>query len=245
MSDENVILQVEDLNVHYRDLQALYGVSLSVKKGSIVSIIGSNGAGKSTLLGAITGINKPTSGRIVFNGAEVGGKLTSKIVAKGVTMSPEGSRIFERMTVMENLLLGAYLPKARKKKDESLQRVFSLFPVLSEKSKQPATFLSGGQRQMLSIARALMADPQVVLCDEVSLGLAPIVIKDIYEKIREINRDGMTFILVEQDVRRSLKYSDYSYVMIKGKIVMEGPSVDLLKIEDEVKDAYFGINKYA
>jgi len=243
--DRMSILRVEGLNVHYGDLQALHNININISRGSIVSIIGSNGAGKTTLLGAITGINKPTSGRIVVCGEDVGGMQTNKIVAKGVTMSPEGSRVFEKMTVMENLLLGAYLPKARKKREASLKRVFDLFPDLKEKTNQPATFLSGGQRQMLAVARALMADPEVVLCDEVSLGLAPVIIKDIYEKIREINGEGMTFVLVEQDVRRSLKYSDYSYVLVKGRIVMEGPSAELLRVENDVKEAYFGINKYA
>jgi branched-chain amino acid transport system ATP-binding protein len=242
---ENSILKIEDLNVHHGALQALYDVNMTVRRGSIVSIIGSNGAGKSTLLGAIAGLNKPTSGKIVLNDAEIGGIQTNKIVAKGVTLAPEGSRVFEKMTVLENLLLGAYLPKARGKKEESLQRIFDLFPALEEKSKELASFLSGGQRQMLAIARALMASPDVVMCDEVSLGLAPVIVKDIYGKIKEINRDGMTFVLVEQDFRRSLKYSDYCYVMVKGKVVMEGPSADLLKVEDDVRDAYFGINKYA
>jgi len=245
MNQENVILKVENLDVHYRDLQALHNVSLSVQKGSIVSIIGANGAGKTTLLGTITGINKPTKGKIIFNNEEIGGKQINKIVAKGITLSPEGSRVFEKLTVLENLLLGSYLPRARKKKDESLQKALELFPMLKEKLKQPATFLSGGQRQMLSIARALMTDPQIVLCDEISLGLAPIIIKGVYEKIKEINGEGMTFVLVEQDVRRSLRYSDYSYVMVKGKIVMEGPSSDLLSVESDVNDAYFGVDKYA
>jgi branched-chain amino acid transport system ATP-binding protein len=241
--EDNVLLKVENLEVHYGDLQALYGVSLRISKGSIVSIIGSNGAGKSTLLATITGINKPTKGRITFKDEDISGIRTHKIVSKGITMSPEGSRVFEKMSVEENLLMGAYLPRARRKKEELLKRVYGLFPALKEKSGQLATYLSGGQRQMLAIGRALMVDPEVILCDEVSMGLAPVIVKDIYHKIREINQEGMTFILVEQDVKRSLKYSDYSYVMVKGKIVMEGPSSQLP--EEEVKDAFFGIHKYA
>lgn len=237
------ILKVEKLNVHYGDLQALHNVSLNIPKGSVVSIIGSNGAGKSTLLNAICGINKPTSGQILFNNERIGGLQTNKIVARGITMSPEGSRVFQSMSVKENLLMGAFLPHARRKKDETLEKIYEIFPVLKEKAGQLATFLSGGQRQMLAVGRAIMSDPQVILCDEISLGLAPVVIKDIYQKIREINGQGMTFVLVEQDVKRSLKHSDYSYVMVKGKIVMEGPSSQLP--EDEVKDAYFGMNKYA
>ena len=239
----NVLLTVANLDVHYGDLQALYNVSLRIPQGSIVSIIGSNGAGKSTLLGTITGINKPTSGRITFKSEDISSIQTHKIVSKGITMSPEGSRVFEKMSVEENLLMGAYLPRARKKKREMLKRVYELFPVLKEKSGQLSTYISGGQRQMLAIGRALMVDPQVILCDEVSMGLAPVIVKDIYHKIREINREGMTFILVEQDVKRSLRYSDYSYVMVKGRIVMEGPSSQLP--EEEVRDAFFGIHKYA
>ena len=237
------LLTVENLDVHYGDLQALYNVSLQISPGSIVSIIGSNGAGKSTLLGTITGINKPTRGKITFKSQDIGSVPTHTIVAKGITMSPEGSRVFEKMSVEENLFMGAYLPNARRKRQELLKRVYGLFPALKEKSGQLATYLSGGQRQMLAIGRALMVDPEVILCDEVSMGLAPVIVKDIYHKIREINREGMTFVLVEQDVKRSLKYSDYSYVMVKGKIVMEGPSSELP--EDEVKDAFFGIHKYA
>ena len=242
-NNESIILKANNLNVHYGDLQALHDVSISIKKGSIVSIIGSNGAGKSTLLNTIIGINKPTSGRITFNNEEITGMLTNRIVSKGITMSPEGSRVFQKMSVKENLLMGAYLPHARKKKEELLAKVFELFPVLKEKSAQLATYLSGGQRQMLAIARAIMSEPQLILCDEISLGLAPVIIKDIYQKIKEINSEGMTVVLVEQDVKRSLKYSDYSYVIVKGRIVMEGPSSELP--ENEVKDAYFGVNKYA
>lgn len=242
-NQQNIVLQTEGLNVHYGDLQALHEVSISIKKGSVVSIIGSNGAGKSTLLNTIVGINKPTGGRITFCGEDITGMLTSSIVAKGITMSPEGSRVFQKMSVEENLLMGAYLPQARKKKGELLQKAYELFPVLKEKSSQLATYLSGGQRQMLAIARAIMSEPQLILCDEISLGLAPVIIKDIYQKIKEINSEGTTVVLVEQDVKRSLKYSDYSYVMVKGRIVMEGPSSELP--ENEVKDAYFGVNKYA
>ncbi len=243
IKNDEMFLKAENLDVHYGDLQALHDVSLSIKKGSIVSIIGSNGAGKSTLLNTIVGINKPTKGRITFKNEDITGKLTSRIVAKGITMSPEGSRVFQNMSVRENLLMGAYLPKARKTKDEMLVKVYDLFPVLKEKSEQLTTFLSGGQRQMVAIARAIMSNPDVIFCDEISLGLAPVVIKDIYQKIKEINKEGMTFVLVEQDVKRSLKYADYSYVMVKGRIVMEGVSASLP--ESEVKDAYFGVNKYA
>jgi branched-chain amino acid transport system ATP-binding protein len=243
MSDTGSILKIDNLNVHYGDFQALYDVSMEIKKGRVTSIIGSNGSGKTTLLNTVMGINKPTSGSVTLNGKDISGMRTSKIVADGVTMSPEGSSIFEDMTIKENLFMGAYLPHARKRKNELVEKAFSLFPDLREKSEQLASLLSGGQRQMLSIAKAIVTDPQVIICDEISLGLAPVIIKDIYKKIKEINAAGMTVLLVEQEVKRSLKHSDYSYIMVKGKVVMEGVSGELP--EEEVSSAYFGINKYA
>ena len=241
--NDQALLSVANLDVHYGDLQALHNVSLHIPKGTIVSIIGANGAGKSTLLRAITGLNKPSRGKVTFRNEDITGVSTHDIVSRGITMSPEGSRVFEKMTVEENLLMGAYLSRARKKRRELLKKVYALFPVLQDKSGQLATYLSGGQRQMLAVGRALMVDPEVILCDEVSLGLAPVIVKDIYHRIVEINREGMTFILVEQDVKRSLRYSHYSYVMVKGRIVMEGRSDQLP--EEQVKEAYFGISRYA
>ncbi|KUO63010.1 MAG: ABC transporter ATP-binding protein [Gracilibacter sp. BRH_c7a] len=243
MTNDNVLLAIDKLNVHYRQFQALYDVSVKIKKGSIVSIIGSNGAGKSTLLNTILGINRPTSGSVTFMDQRIDGLPTNRIAAKGLSMSPEGSRVFPNLTVKENLLMGAYIPQARKNKEAMLEKAYDLFPVLKEKSKQEANYLSGGQRQMLAIARAIMAGPKILFCDEISLGLAPVVIKDIYKKIQEINDEGITIVLIEQDVKRSLKYSDYSYVILKGNIVMEGKSSELPV--EEVTDAYFGENKYA
>jgi len=237
------ILEVDRLNVHYGDFQAIFDMSMRFQRGRIISIIGSNGAGKSTLLNSIMGLHKPTSGKVTFEGQDVSSLKTSEIVGRGISMSPEGSMIFESMSVMENLLMGAYLPRAKAKRDEHLEKVYTLFPVLKEKSAQLATFLSGGQRQMLALSRAIMSNPKVIICDEVSLGLAPIIIKDIYDKIKDINAEGITVVLVEQEVKRSLRYSDYSYVVVKGRVVMEGASCELLL--EEVQDAYFGINKYA
>jgi branched-chain amino acid transport system ATP-binding protein len=243
MRKGGIMLEIMRLNVHYGSFQALHNISLQVRQGSVVSIIGSNGAGKSTLLNTILGFNKPSSGAITFLGDRLNGMLTHKIVEKGLTMSPEGSKVFQKMTVKENLLMGAYLPHARRYKDETLKLVYELFPVLQEKAQQGASYLSGGQRQMLAISRAIMSKPKLLVCDEISLGLAPVIIKDIYHTIQKISQRGLTIVLVEQDVRRSLQYSDYSYVMLKGKIVLEGSSGELN--EDEVKDAYFGMNKYA
>jgi branched-chain amino acid transport system ATP-binding protein len=243
MMNDNIILEVKNINVSYGDFQALHNISLKIKRGSIISIIGSNGAGKSTLLNTILGINKPTSGTISFLSDDIEGMLTHEIVAKGISLSPEGSKVFPKMTVKENLIMGAYLPHVRKNKEVMLEKAYTLFPVLKEKSEQEATYLSGGQRQMLAIARAIMSEPKLLFCDEISLGLAPVIIKDIYMTIKQINREGITIVLVEQDLKRSLKYADYSYVMLKGKIVMEGKSSELQ--EQEVGDAYFGVNKYA
>jgi branched-chain amino acid transport system ATP-binding protein len=243
MSDASGILKIERLNVRYGDFQALHDVSMEIVKGRVTSIIGSNGSGKTTLLNTVMGINKPVSGTITLNGKDITGMRTSKIVAGGVTMSPEGSSIFEDMTIKENLLMGAFLPHARKRKEELIEKALSLFPVLRENPGRLASFLSGGQRQMLSIAKAIVTDPQILICDEISLGLAPVIIKDIYKKIKEINDAGVTVLLVEQEVKRSLKHSDYSYIMVKGRVVMEGVS-DELPME-EVNNAYFGINEYA
>lgn len=243
INDKEYILTIDKLNVLHGDLQAIFDVSMRFEKNSLTSIIGANGAGKSTLLSTIMGIHKPASGVITFEGEPITGLQTSKIASRGIAMTPEGSRVFEDMTVMENLLMGAYLPAAKKKKALQLEKVFDLFPILKEKSSQLATFLSGGQRQMLAIARAIMMDPKLIICDEVSLGLAPVIIKDIYHKLTEINETGVTFILVEQEVKRSLKYCNFSYVMVKGQVVMEGKSSELPV--DEVNDAYFGINRYA
>ncbi len=243
MSNANEFpLQVKNLDVHYGDLKALFDVSMDIPKGGIVSIIGPNGAGKSTLMNTICGLNKPTKGEIVLNDKRIDGLQPNKIVRLGVSMAPEGSRVFQNMSVLENLLMGAYKHEARKKKDELLEKNFEFFPVLKEKANQLATFLSGGQRQMLAIARALMADPDIILCDEISLGIAPIIVKDIYQKIKEVNQAGITFLIVEQDVKRSLKHASYSYVLVKGRIVMHGISSEL--DEEEVKKAYFGV-KYA
>ena len=244
MSEKDIILKVEDIEVKYGDFLAISDLSMEVERGKITTIIGANGAGKSTLLDTIMGINKPTKGKIYMEGKDITKMKTNAIVRTGISMAPEGSLVFEGMSVKENLLMGSYVPDSRKKRAELFERVYGLFPVLKEKEKQAATFLSGGQRQMLAIARALMADPKIVICDEISLGLAPVIINDIFDKVKDINKEfGTTFIIVDQEVQRSIDNSDYSFVMVKGNIVMEGePS----KLDvDEVKDAFFGMNKYA
>ena len=236
------LLEVNHIDVHYGDFLALKDVSIHVEPGTIVSLIGANGAGKSTIMNTICGLNKPTKGDIIFDGQNIAGKNPNQIARLGLSMAPEGSHCFERMTVQDNLLMGAYLAK----KDERMQRlenVYKLFPILKEKANQMSTFLSGGQRQMLAIGRGIMTQPKILLCDEISLGLAPVVINDIYEKLKEIADTGLTMLIVEQDVNRSLKSSDYAYVVLEGKIVMQGKSKELSV--DEVNDAYFGINTFS
>lgn len=236
------LLEVNHIDVHYGDFLALKDVSIHVEPGTIVSLIGANGAGKSTIMNTICGLNKLTKGDIIFDGQNIAGKKPNQIARLGLSMAPEGSHCFERMTVQDNLLMGAYLAK----KDERMQRlenVYKLFPILKEKANQMSTFLSGGQRQMLAIGRGIMTQPKILLCDEISLGLAPVVINDIYEKLKEIADTGLTMLIVEQDVNRSLKSSDYAYVVLEGKIVMQGKSKELSV--DEVNDAYFGINTFS
>lgn len=244
MSEKDIILKVEDIEVKYGDFLAISDLSMEVERGKITTIIGANGAGKSTLLDTVMGINKPTKGKIFMEGNDITKMKTNAIVRTGISMAPEGSLVFEGMSVKENLLMGSYIPESRKKRAALFERVYGLFPVLKEKENQAATYLSGGQRQMLAIARALMADPKIVICDEISLGLAPVVINDIFDKVKDINQEfGTTFIIVDQEVQRSIDNSDYSFVMVKGNIVMEGEPSKLNV--DEVKDAFFGMNKYA
>ena len=219
------LLEVKNIDVHYGDFLAIKDVSLNVEPGTIVSLIGANGAGKSTIMNTICGLNKPTAGDIVFDGQSIAGKKANQIARLGLSMSPEGSHCFEKMTVQDNLLMGAYLA------------------ILKEKANQTATYLSGGQRQMLAIGRGIMTKPKILMIDEVSLGLAPVVINDIYDKLKEIADTGLTMLIVEQNVTRSLSVSNYAYVILEGKVVMEGKSSELN--EDAVNDAYFGINDFA
>ncbi len=241
MSDKEKLLEVTGLDVFYGDLQAIKNINIEVSRGDMVSLIGANGVGKSTLLQAIMGLNKPKNGSVKWKGKEITGLATNKIAQMGIAMTPEGSHIFEDMTVYENLLLGAYPKHAKARREESKAMVYKTFPVLKEKEKQLATFLSGGQRQMLAIARAMMASPELIICDEISLGLAPIMIKDIYASLHTINETGVSFLLVEQETRRALRNSNYSYVIVHGQVVMEGPSNTLS--EEKIAEVYFGVEQ--
>jgi branched-chain amino acid transport system ATP-binding protein len=235
----NLALKVSELDVHYKDFQALWNVSLEVKEGEIVSVIGANGAGKSTLLNTVSGLLTPTRGTVEFFGDRIDGEPPHKTVPRGITLVPEGRRIFPRLTVYENLIMGSYTPRKRDKRDEGMNRLYELFPVLKARRNQMGNTLSGGEQQMLALGRALMSAPRLILCDEISLGLAPVVIKSIYKRLEHINQNGITIVLVEQDVKRSLKAANRAYIMLEGKTVLEGDPSSLS--EEEVKKAYFGI----
>jgi branched-chain amino acid transport system ATP-binding protein len=233
------LLEVNDIHAHYGGIEALKGVSLSVDEGEVVTLIGSNGAGKSTTLRAITGLTPASSGSVVIDGEDVTRVPAHEIVDRGIALSPEGRRCFPRMTVRENLDLGAY----RRSKDTGvaadLERVFELFPRLKEREKQKAGTMSGGEQQMLAMGRALMANPKVLLLDEPSMGLAPNLVQRIYETIAEINRGGMTILLVEQNANYALDVSRRGYVLETGRVVLEGES-DMLRTDPEVQRAYLG-----
>jgi len=236
---EGAVLKVSQLDVHYGDFQALWGISLDVQKGKVVSIIGANGAGKSTLLKTISGLLSPNRGSIEFLGESISHLRPHETVARGISLVPEGRRLFPRLTVFENLLIGSYAPRSRSNRDRALGKVYKLFPILKERARQMANTLSGGEQQMLAIARALMSDPSLILFDEISLGLAPLIIRNIYQQVREINQEGITVVLVEQDVKRSLKAASLAYILLEGKVVLQGEPSTLT--EETVRKAYFGL----
>ncbi len=235
------MLRLEDVHTYYGNIHAIKGLSLRVDQGEIVTLIGSNGAGKSTTLMTISGIIRPRTGKIFFQEEEITGALTDRIVKLGITQVPEGRMIFPRLTVYENLLMGAYLRKDRKgiKMDE--EHAFELFPILKERRKQAGGTLSGGEQQMLAIARALMARPRLLLLDEPSLGLAPIVVENIFEVISQINSGGTTILLVEQNAQMALQVAHKGYVLETGRIIMQGPSRELME-NPKIQSAYLGID---
>jgi branched-chain amino acid transport system ATP-binding protein len=232
------LLEVEDLRVSYGKIEAVKGISFSVEAGQVVTLIGTNGAGKTTTLRTLSGLLRPTSGRVLFDGQPIEKVPAHKIVALGLAHSPEGRHIFPRLTIEENLKLGAYLRKDSDGIAKDIQRAYDLFPILGERRKQAAGTLSGGEQQMLAMGRALMAQPTVLLLDEPSLGLAPLVVKQIFGVIRELNeRDGMTVFLVEQNAYHALKLAHRGYVMVTGTITMTGTGKELLD-HPQVKAAY-------
>ena len=233
------MLKIENLHVNYGGIQALRGISMEVPDGKIVTLIGANGAGKSTTLRTITGLVKAASGSIQLDGEELLGKPIDKIVTTGIAMSPEGRRVFPDMTVLENLKIGAYLRKDKAEIEKDIQWVYSLFPRLEERSWQLAGTLSGGEQQMLAVGRALMSRPKILLLDEPSLGLAPLVVQDIFTIIKEINRQGVTVLLIEQNANMALKIADLAYVLETGTITLSGTGAEVLA-DERVKEAYLG-----
>lgn len=233
------MLKIEDINVYYGNIQALKGVSMEINEGEIVTLIGANGAGKSTLLKTISGLLKPKQGKVLFEGDSIGGRAAQAIVKMGISHVPEGRRVFANMTVAENLELGAYLRKDKDGIHKDMEKVYELFPRLLERIKQQAGTLSGGEQQMLAMGRALMAKPRLLLLDEPSMGLAPLLVKQIFNIIQEISESGTTILLVEQNANLALSIADRAYVVETGRIVLSGNAEELTSSE-EIKMAYLG-----
>ncbi|MCM3694068.1 ABC transporter ATP-binding protein [Neobacillus niacini] len=233
------MLKIEDINVYYGVIHALKGVSLEINQGEIVTLIGANGAGKSTLLKTISGLLKPKNGNILFEGQSISGKVAQSIVKQGLSHVPEGRRVFANMSVEENLELGAYLRKDKQGIKDDFEKVYKLFPRLLERRKQLSGTLSGGEQQMLAMGRALMARPKLLLLDEPSMGLAPLLVKTIFQIIEEINKSGTTILLVEQNANMALSIADRAYVIETGKIVISGSSEELNQ-SDQIRMAYLG-----
>ena len=233
------MLEVKDLEVYYGAIHAVKGISLRVEDGQIVTLIGSNGAGKSTTLHTISGLIKPRSGNILFDGTDITGTPAHKIVASGLVQVPEGRHVFANMSVMENLDMGAYLRKDKDGIEKDKKKVFELFPRLFERKNQLSGTLSGGEQQMLAMGRALMERPRVLLLDEPSMGLAPLLVKEIFSIIKTINEEGTTVLLVEQNANMALSIADYAYVLETGRITLSGPAADL-SASESVRKAYLG-----
>jgi branched-chain amino acid transport system ATP-binding protein len=239
MSEES-LLKVNRIDVFYGSLQVLWDVSLTVRAGEIVALIGSNSSGKSTLLRTISGFLRPSNGNIEFKGKRIEAMNPYQIVALGISQVPEGRRIFPDMTVSDNLVIGSYNHGARSKREGNLKDVYMRFPILGLRRNQLAKTLSGGEQQMLAIGRGLMGEPKIMLLDEMSLGLAPLIVDELYKTLREIRERGITILFVEQNARRSLKEAERAYIIKSGRIVLSGPAAELRE-EDEIQKAYFGV----
>lgn len=234
-------LTIKDLSVNYGNIKALKNINMEVKEGQIVAILGSNGAGKTTTLRKISGVLDSTSGQVNFYDKDITNMVPNKITSLGIVQSPEGRQVFRDLTVEDNLLTGAYTVKDRQEIGKNFERVYRYFPVLNERKKQIASTLSGGEQQMLAIGRALMASPKVLLLDEPSLGLAPLIVKNIFEIVKEIRADGVTVLIVEQNALQTLKIADYAYVLEVGRISMEGEASKLIN-DPQLIEAYLGGN---
>jgi branched-chain amino acid transport system ATP-binding protein len=234
------MLRVEDLDVFYGDAQALDGVTLDIDKGAIVAIVGANGAGKTSLIRTIAGMHKPARGRILFHGQDIAGWPSHKVCDLGIGQVAEGRQVFPTLSVAENLGMGAMLPRARATREQNLEKIYAMFPVLAERRQQAAGTLSGGEQQMLAIGRCLMGAPEMVMFDEPSLGLAPAIVQNVLKTVRDLNRDGLTCVLVEQNVAVSLKLASHAYVLENGRISLAGTG-DALLADDRVRQAYLGM----
>jgi branched-chain amino acid transport system ATP-binding protein len=239
MSQE-VLLNISHIDVFHGSFQALWDISLEVRKGEMLALIGANTSGKTTLMDTILGLLHPAKGSIEFEGRDITRLDPFQIVELGVTQIPEGRRIFPDMSVLDNLIIGSYSDRARAKKEQNLKEVYEHFPILNERKRQIAKTLSGGEQQMLAIGRGLMADPKLMLIDEMSLGLAPIVIDELFKALERIKGKGITILFVEQNVKRTLEQADRAYILETGRVVLSGTAADLRE-EDQVKKAYFGI----
>lgn len=239
MQNREKILEVKNLEAGYNGMSVLHGINFDVRKGEIMAILGSNGVGKSTTLRAITGVIKPMGGTVTYKGEDITGMPSHKLVAKGISMVPEGRLLFSGMTVEDNLLMGAYLEKDKAKIQARLKKVYGLFPRVEERKRQIAGTLSGGEQQMVAIARGLMCEPELLILDEPSLGLMPKLVQEIFEFVKEIAASGITIIIVEQNANDTLAMCDYAFVVQNGEVVIEGKGHDLLSNE-EVQKAYLG-----
>ncbi|MCL1895531.1 MAG: ABC transporter ATP-binding protein [Clostridiales bacterium] len=234
------ILEVKDINVSYGNLQVLWDVSLSIEEGRIVALLGANGAGKTTLLNTMTGILRPQSGEVRFKGERIDCLPSDRIIEKGIAYLPEGGRLFPEMTIKENLEMGAYPRKLWAKRGPDLERIYKLFPILEERKNQLSRTMSGGERQMLAMGRALMSNPVLCFFDELSYGLSPVMAQSVFRIVRQLHEEGITIFLVEQNVRQTLEIADYAYVIENGRIVIEGEGRSLIE-DDYIKQAYLGI----
>jgi branched-chain amino acid transport system ATP-binding protein len=234
------MLRVDNIDVYYDDVQALWDISFEVEEGEIVALLGSNGAGKTTTLNAISGLLRPRKGNIEFLEQELTKLPAHKTASLGIAHVPEGRRLFPEMAVEENLLMGSLMPEAKARREESMERVFNIFPILKERRLQAAGTLSGGESQMLAIARGLMACPKLIMMDEPSLGLAPFLVDEVFRVIEQINREGVTVLVVEQNVAHALKSCTRAYIMETGRIALQGTGEELLQ-DEHVKDAYLGV----
>jgi branched-chain amino acid transport system ATP-binding protein len=233
------LLQIEKLSFAYGDLKVLWDVDLAVNQGEIVTVVGSNGAGKSTTLKNVSRLVRASSGKLTFDGQDLGQLESHQVVERGIIQVPEGRRIFPEMTVVENLRMGSYVKSTRADREKNIERAFTLFPRLQERQRQLGGTMSGGEQQMLAIARGLMGNPRLLLLDEPSLGLSPLFVKNIFDIIKEINRQGVTILLVEQNVLQSLRISHRAYVLETGRVVLSGKGEELLR-DDRIKKAYLG-----